>query len=165
MKLIFAAIGSLWMIACCPSSSSTHRDHDVQFLQILTRAGKFDMLDTFHGTYQKDLVPGVAKTTMWLTTREQEIILTALERYNFFSLPDTLYRRPAGEAIFPDFGTQMLRVKYNGKEKTVVWDSGIELLPLKKYAPSIEKIMDLITDIVVSKPEYKALPPAKGVYY
>ena len=43
-----------------------------------------DELDTFHGTYQKDLIPGTVKTSMWLTTREQEIILTNLEQIGFF---------------------------------------------------------------------------------
>jgi len=123
-----------------------------------------DELDTFHGTYQKDLVPGTVKTTMWLTTREQEIIATALERYRFFSLPDTVYKIPVNETISPNLGTQVLRIKYNGKDKTVVWDSGLELAAHNKYKYFIASITQLIGDIVASKPEYKALPVTKGAY-
>ncbi len=136
--------------------------HDPQFVQIFYRYG-LNELDTFHGTYQKDLViNGTIKTTMWLTTREQEIIATALENYRFFSLPDVIYKRPPNVHVSPDHGLQVLRIKYNGKDKTVVWDFPIDIKNKNKYF--IESITQLIWDIVTSKPEYKALPPIKGGY-
>ncbi|HEY9165240.1 MAG TPA: hypothetical protein VIS48_03665 [Candidatus Kryptonia bacterium] len=164
MKMFVPLVGCLLFAGCCLFSSSSEGSHDVQFVQIFLHTGALDELDTFHGTYQKDLIPGTVKTTMWLTTREQEIIATALERYKFFSLPDTIYKFPANETISPNLGTQVLRVKYNGKDKTVVWDSGLELATHNKYKYFIESITQLIGDIVASKPEYKALPPAKGGY-
>lgn len=162
MKLSLALVGSLLATGCCVSPPSSEGGHDVQFIQIFLHTGVLNELDSFHGTYQKDLVPGTVKTTMWLTTREQEIIVTALDHYRFFSLPDTVYKRAVNERVSPDFGLQVLRIKYGNQDKTVVWDSPID--PHNKSKYFIESIMQLIWNIVTSKPEYKALPPTKGGY-
>jgi len=77
-------------------------------------------------------------------------------------LPDTIYKRPPSEQVEPDLGLQVLRIKYKGLDKTVVWDYPISQRCKNKYF--IESITQLIWDIVTSKPEYKALPPRKGVY-
>ncbi len=162
MKLFLALVGGILMTGCCLFSPPLESRHDVQFVQIFLHTGALDELDTFHGTYQKDLVPGTVKTTMWLTTREQEIILTALERYRFSSLPDTIYKRPTNETVEPDLGPQVLRIKHKNQDKTVVWDSPIDSHNKLRYF--IGSIVQLIGDIVASKPEFKALPPVKGGY-
>lgn len=89
MKTISVLFTSALLVSCSPAPTENN-EHDNQFIQIFYHSGLYDELDTFHGTYQKDLIPGMAKTTMWLTTREQEIILDKVERCNFFSLPDTI---------------------------------------------------------------------------
>ncbi len=99
---------------------------------------------------------------MWLTQREQEIVATALDHYRFFSLPDTVHKRPSHESVSPDVGLQVLRIKYNGRDKTVVWDSPIDAHNKDKYF--LQSLTQLTWDIVTSKTEYKALPPAKGGY-
>ncbi len=162
MKLFVPLVGSLVMIGCCIFSSPSGVSHDVQFVQIFMHTNALDELDTFRGTYQKDLIPGTVKTTMWLTTREQDIIANALDHYRFFSLPDTIYKRPTYQSVEPDLGPQMLRIKYKNQDKTVVWDSPID--PHNKSKYFIERLTQLIWDIVTSKPEYKALPPTKGGY-
>lgn len=162
MKLFLALVASLLITGCCVFSSSSEGSRDVQFVEIFMHTGKLNELDTFHGTYQKDLIHGTVKTTLWLTTREQEIIAAALDNYRFFSLPDTVYKRPANEGVTPDIGLQVLRIKYGNQDKTVVWDSPID--PHNKSKYFIENITRLIWDIVTSKPEYKALPPTKGGY-
>ena len=86
---VFVSFTILW---CGASSQLPQVNHDPQFIQIFYQTRFFDELDTFHGTYQKDLGPDTAKTEMWLTTREQEIILTKLEGMKFFSFPDVLDR-------------------------------------------------------------------------
>src|SRR6266446_5939313 len=82
------------LISSCGIFSSVNSDHDPQFIQIFYHSGALDELDTFHGAYQKDLIPGTAKTTMWLTKREQEIILTKVEQIRFFSFPDFIDQQP-----------------------------------------------------------------------
>lgn len=135
--------------------------HQDLFLQLFLHYNMADELDTFHGIYQKDLIPGTVRTEMYLTPNEQEVILTALERYHFFSLPDTLHSSPNVKR-FPDFGAQVLRVKTKDIDKTVVWFYPID----RKYKADVyvEHIISLIQDIVYAKPEYKALPPTKGGY-
>jgi len=101
---------------------------------------------------------------MWLTTREQEILLTKIENAGFFSFPDTIHKSP-NVIQQPDHGAQILRIKYKDQDKTVVWyypiDTKAEYKFFKYY---IEGIKQLLYDIIVSKPEYKALPPVKGGY-
>jgi hypothetical protein len=162
VKLFIIFVGISLVAGCCVFHQSSESGHDVQFVKIFLHIGRHDELDTFRGTYQKDLIPGTVKTTMWLTTREQEIILTASERYRFFSLPDTIYERPANEHIYPDLGLQVLRIKYKDRDKTVVWDSPIP--PRNKSGYFIESIVQIIEVIIESKPEYKALPHRKGLY-
>ena len=160
MKFILILCASVTLTSCSCISHLVG-GHDKQFLQIYYHCG-VTLIDTFHGIYRKDLVPGSATTTMWFTTREQEILLTNLERFRFFSLPDTLYATP-NVHMEPNPGEQILRVKCGNREKTVVWYSPID--PKYKGASYyIGHIMDLLIEIIVSKPEYKVLPTTKGGY-
>ncbi len=161
MKWALMLLTSAFLSGCTIFSSGVSRDHDVQFIEIFYHSGLHDELDTFHGTYQKDLIPGVAKTNMWLTEREQEIILSKLEQVRFFALPDTV-RRPPNTTVSPDLGPQVIRVKYNDRDKTVVWFDPID--PRSKVKWYIESLQELLNDIILSTPEYKALPPRKGGY-
>ena len=144
----------------CPDSNG---EHDAQLVQIFYKSGRNE-LDTFHNTYQKDLVSaGIVKTGMWLTTREQEIILAHLEFINFFRLPETIYAQP-NVVISPDQGAQWLRVKYKEKDKTVIWYYPLPADRFDNYDYRLESTRDLLRVIIESKPEYKALPPVKGGY-
>ena len=161
MKNALPLLATTFLFSCSIFAPKADTDHDVQFLQIFFHYNKFDELDTFHGTYQKDLVPGTATTTMWLTQREQEIILTNVERAGFFSLPDTIHPEP-NVIVSPDFGAQIIRIKYRDKDKTVVWYDPMD--PRSKARSRVDHLRRLLNDIIWSKPEYKALPPAKGIY-
>jgi hypothetical protein len=161
IKLVFTiAIILFAPYAFCQDSSG---DHDPQLMQIYFKFG-LNELDTFHNTYQKDLVSaGTVKTGMWFTTREQEIILTQLNRIIFFNLPDTIHAQP-NVVISPSHGPQTLRVKYKGMDKTVVWYYPLPEDVVNNFDYRLESTRDLLWDIIESKPEYKALPPVKGGY-
>src|SRR5260370_741606 len=116
---------SVLHLGCCGLSSTSGGKYDAQFIQIFYHSGLLDELDTFHGTYQKDLIPGTATTPMWLTTREQEILQTNIEQIKFFSFPDTIHR-PPNIVVAPDLGPQVLRIKYKNQDKTVVWYDPID---------------------------------------
>lgn len=147
-------IFAFFLVSCCPNL--TKDTHDEQFLQIYYHHN-LHTLDTFHGIYQKDLITdGYAKTTMWLTMREQEMLLTKLEHYRFFSWPDTLHRQP-GVFQSPDGGTHILRVKYKEIEKIFVWYDTSDTSTF-----GIDRIGELLYDIISSKTEYKALPEEKA---
>jgi hypothetical protein len=136
--------------------------HDPQKVQIFYQYFAADELDTFHGTYQKDLIPGTAQTEMWLTTREQEIILYKLEEIKFFSWPDTLPMQPFS-VVDAEHRNQILRIKTAGHDKSVVWHFPVRNDCIYRY--SLDELKQLLNAIIESKPEYKALPHTKGVYY
>jgi len=154
-RLLFLAAGVL-LSSCsvfCPCSKT---DHDPQFIQIYYRFHALEELDTFNGTFQKDLVPGSATATMWFTTRDQEIILFKLEQIHFFAFPDTIYSLP-NQIVTPNLGPSILRIKYKNLDKTLVW-----------YYPNdynqLDDLRELFYNIIFSKKEYKALPPQKSYY-
>ncbi|HLP17755.1 MAG TPA: hypothetical protein VK470_15940 [Bacteroidota bacterium] len=156
----FVLVVCCCIVSCSSGVSPERTEHDDQFVQIYFHDNLLDELDTYHGTFQKDLVmDGTARTTMWLTTNEQEIIVTAIERYRFFSLPDTI---PAIYTVMPDLGPKELRMKYKGKEKTIVWYQGVD--PHDKSMYFVEQLRSLLWNIIVAKPEYKALPESHGGY-
>lgn len=155
-RILFLAV-SVLLSSCsvfCPCSKT---EHDPQFIQIFYQLGHAYELDTFKGTFKKDLVlDGTAKTTMWLTTRDQEIILYELDEMGFFRLQDTIKSIP-NMILLPSTGPSKLRIKYKDMDKTVIW-----FYPYDDKR--IDELRNLFNDIIFSKQEYKALPPAKSAY-
>ncbi len=135
---------------------------DNQFLQIYFKYGFRNELNTFNKTYQKDLVmDGTITTEFHFTESEQNIILKKASEINFFLFPDVFQPYPPQE-LYPDPGSQTLRIKYLNNDKTVVWE-----YPLNSNDPQaadLKEINDLIISIIESKPEYLSLPPARGGY-
>jgi hypothetical protein len=111
---------------------------------------------------QKDLVmDGIAQTQVWLTAEEQDTILAEVRRSDFFHWPDTIRAHPQ-IAFEPNPGRQFLRVQYQEQDKTVSW---YYPLPANHdHAERLSALQDLLITIIVAKPEYKALPPARGGY-
>jgi hypothetical protein len=149
----------LLLSGCCVAQNNNTPDE--QFVQVYLHYGYHDEINTFEQTLQKDLIPDTVRIPFWFTKREQEIILTTAERFSFFSFPDTVYKQH-NVVIAPDFGPQMLRIRAGNKDKTIVWFEPHD--KRFKYYPLLIELRNLIIDIVVSKPEYKALPATKGGY-
>ena len=158
LSLLFA----LTPMGCCPCLNLVEgQHHDSQVLQIYMHTGYRDEIDSFQGFLQKDLVSDTVRIPFWFTTREQEIILSKLERSRFFSFPDTIHAEP-DVTESPNGGAQILRVKYADKDKAVVWFYPPERS--SKFFSLVLAIRNLIYDIAVSRPEYKALPQPKAGY-
>jgi len=165
LRIVVCITASIVLSGCCLLSPIFSTGHDPQFLRVYYRNG-LDVLDTFHGTYQKDLVEaGTTNAPMWLTTREQQILLEALQENSFFTLPDVIHAQP-NVIVFPSHGPDTLRVEYEGRTKTVVWYWPLPIAtnPLDDVGARVLDIRSILWDIIFSKPEYKALPPAKGGY-
>jgi hypothetical protein len=161
--IIFLAFAAVLLPLGCSVLPWNWSGHDPQKLQIFFQLGLNDELDTFHGTYQNDLVHGTGKTEMWLTTREQEIILTKLEEIKFFSLPDTLAAE-ANATVSPDVGDQIIRIKTGDYDKTVFWHAPLTAQGKSQFH-RVAELIQLLNDIIHSQPEYKAMPPSKNVYH
>jgi hypothetical protein len=163
VNIILLLAVSLILFSSCNDSSV---EPDIQFVQVYFKYEFKNELNTFENTFQKDLVlDGVKKIDFWLSTEEQNNILKKAKEINYFTFPDTFKFIPKDNisvSIDPNPGDQILRIKYQSKDKTTIWtypvvenDSQfIELLELRKY----------IKSIIESKPEYKSLPPARGGY-
>jgi hypothetical protein len=158
--IFYAGIINLLMLDAC--SELSNDPADPQFVQIHFQYGFKNELNTFNGTYQKDLVmDGIIKVPFWLTTSEQNMIVEKVLAVNFFAFPDTFYRIQDLIAE-PDPSPDFLRVKYGNYEKAVVW-----FLPMdtnNSYAQSLRELAELIKAIIEANPEYKKLPPARGGY-
>jgi hypothetical protein len=148
--------------SCSTSANSPEPTVDVQFVEVDLQSGYADELNTFTQTYQKDLVAdGTITVPFWLTSSEQQAILQKARDVGFFALPDTIHRK-GGMSYFisPDPSPDMLRLKYDNLDKTVVW-----FYPLDTNAvgsKSILEVSNFITQVIQAKPEYKVLPPARG---
>jgi len=151
----------LILIGC----SKTITAPDLQLLKIHFYYGFGNELNTFEQTYTKDLVlDGYITVDFWLTEAEQERIKNKFGAVDFFSFPDTLIYQMGTNSIMvsihPDPGWQFLRVADENRDKIVYWRYPIP--EGNEFVPSLAELKKLIIDIIESKPEYKALPPANG---
>ncbi len=135
---------------------------DTQSVKVLFKYGFRDQVDTFNGTLTKDLIlNGTTTVAFSFTSAQQDSVIRALERSDFFHLPDTLFPVP-GVAISPNPGVQVLRVQCEGRTKTLVWNDVLDASD-----PRTEKVLRLwgaLEGIVRSTDTYRSLPPASGGY-
>lgn len=163
--VFFTSIIHLIMLEACSKLSNypaNPQPADSQFVQIRFQYGFKNELNTFDGTYQKNLVwDGTIKVPFWLTTNEQSMIIEKAMATNFFAFPDTLHKEQ-GVSIMPDPSPDFLRLKYENQERSVVWFFPLDTS--NSYVQSVHELADLIRMIIEAKPEYKRLPPARGGY-
>ncbi|MBU2447384.1 MAG: hypothetical protein KJ666_17675 [Bacteroidetes bacterium] len=164
INIFLFIVVSFVMFTSCKDSSSV--EPETQFVQIYFKYDFKNELNTFENTFQKDLVlDGVRKINFWLSTEEQNSILEKVNEINYFSMPDTfkyISEDSVSVSIEPNPGEQILRIKYQSKDKTTIWTYPVvendsrftDLLALRKYIKSIIEL----------KQEYKRLPPARGGY-
>jgi hypothetical protein len=160
MKNIFVSISLCLLIISCQDSSV---EPEIQFVQIFFKYDFNNELNTFENTYQKDLIlDGTIKVKFWLTSEEQNRILNKASEIGFFSLPDTLKNDTTLVMIDPNPGEQILRIKYDVKDKIVTWIYPVDLN--EPHVDDLSELSTLIISVIESKPEYKKLPPSRGGY-
>jgi len=100
----------------------------------------------------------------WLTAEEQNKILNKVNEVDFFSMPDTFQYSSEDSIIIliPDPGEQILRIKYEQKDKTIIWS--FLVLANNQQFNELLQFKNFIISIIESKPEYKILPPHRGGY-
>jgi hypothetical protein len=118
-------------------------------------------LNTFEGTYTKDMVldpPITIKLT--LSDAELEQIRQKMVEIGFFDYPENFPLRTDFE-VTPrtDY---YIRVENGSSVKEVSWNSNSMLE--NNVQDNLLQLVDLIRSVVEQKPEYKALPPARGGY-
>ncbi|HEX9974492.1 MAG TPA: hypothetical protein VGD14_20660 [bacterium] len=164
-KCFFKILKIICWILFFGSCSKTITEPEPQLLKIHCYYGFSNELNTFEQTYTKDLVlDGYVTVEFWLTEAEQESIRTKLDVVDFFSFPDTLIYQMGTDSIMvriePDPGWQFLRVADEHRDKIVYWRYPFP--EGNEFVPHLIELKNLIIDIIESKPQYRALPPARG---
>jgi len=122
-------------------------------------------LDTFHGTFTKDMVMDPAITIeLVLSAEEMDSVYQKMAEIDFFNYPDEFSVDVPEGAIKTEvapYSTYSFRVTYGGKTKELLWHDKITNSDEK--ADKLKELINLIRNIVESKEEYKNLPePGSG---
>ena len=145
---------------CTPSTETEKIAHDEQFVEIHLQYSFVDELNTFEGTFTKDLVmDGSVTLEFWLSKDDQESIMELAEQVSFFSLPNTILPTP-GVSIAPDPSPDRLRIKSGDVGNTVNWSYPGD--PENKDFKNVIELSNYIMSIVRNTEIYKALPEARG---
>lgn len=127
--------------------------------------GARNVLNTYEGTYTKDLVLDPPVTTeLSLTQDEQNRIYQKMVDINFFEYPDTFSIAVDNEeaGFFTPFSTYYFKVEHNSTTKELLWED--KIFAEDEKADKLRELINFIREIVESKEEYKKLPPSTGGY-
>ena len=122
-------------------------------------------LDTFEGTFTKDMVTDPAITIhLTLTAEEMDSIYQKMVEIDFFNYPDQFsVTVPEGETktqVLP-YASYYFKVAYDGNIKELLWDD--KYTNSDAQADKLKELIFLIRDIIELKPEYQVLPePTSG---
>ena len=123
-------------------------------------------LNTFQGTYTKDMIVDPPITVNLLLSREElDRIYQKMVEIDFFDYPDefsvlVLPWMPTGEVT--PYSSYYFKVEYDSAIKELWWEDKITNRDEK--ADKLRELIDLIRDTVESKEEYGNLPLPRGGY-
>jgi hypothetical protein len=128
--------------------------------------GARNVLDTFKGTFSKDMVnaPGITIDLVFSPT-EMDSIYQKMVEIDFFNYPDEFTVVPPENgitSIVTPFNTYYFEVEYGDGFKTLEWVA--EITNPDPKADNLRELIHLIQGIIESKPEYQALPKPSGGY-
>ena len=150
----------LTMVGCSSTTDTEKTAHDEQFVEVQLQYGFVDELNTFEGTFTKDLVmDGSITVEFWLSNEDQESIKELVDQLSFFSLPNYIPAE-SGVMVEPNPSPDSLRIRLGSIDKTVVW-----FYPLDMENTDSKNLIELsnyIMFIVQKSDIYKALPEARG---
>ena len=160
MRFSICFVIFLFLLSECGTPTDVEKIHDEQLVKIHLQFGFVDELNTFEGTFTKDLVEdGSITVEFWLPKEDQESIIELAQELSFNSLPDTIPALP-GVLITPNPSPDSLRIKFEDMDKTVVWSypNDSENTDYKKVIELSEHIMSIVKE----SETYKLLPEARG---
>jgi len=127
--------------------------------------GARNELNTFNGTYTRDMVMDPPITVnLSLTEEDLDRIYEKMLEINFFDYPDEFSVSTAGGSfgIMTPYSSYYFKVEYDSSIKELRWKDEISY-PDEK-ADRLRELIQLITDIIEAKDEYKNLPEPTGGY-
>jgi hypothetical protein len=168
--LLMAACTFLAVISSCSTTKGqVSYPPDFNF-SLQYGMGRGSTISTFDNTYTKDLIQkGTAKAEMKLTPEEKEAVYRKMMDIDIFSYPDIFEPVSAGEqggSFIPHGGmpstSYSFSIQANGRTKQIFWNYIMDTRSEKAY--KLLELIDQIKMIIISKPEYKALPEPEGAY-
>lgn len=126
-------------------------------------------LDTFEGTYTKDMVadPSI-RIDLILTGDEKTIIYRKMVEISFFDYPDVFtvsVPRGGEKGIRTPYSSYYFKVEYESEIKELWWADNIVLKDsIDKEAENLKGLTELIRDIIESREEYQKLPEPRSAY-
>ncbi|MDP2917529.1 MAG: hypothetical protein Q8O16_06335, partial [Dehalococcoidia bacterium] len=128
--------------------------------------GAKNELNTFNGTYTKDMVQETSITVGFsLASEETNAIYQKMQEIGFFSYPDRfVVSVPPGAPVgtVTPHPSYYFKVQYGSQVKELWWDDSIRNDDAQ--ASKLRQLIQLIQNIIESKPEYKKLPAPKSGY-
>ena len=120
-----------------------------------------DILDTFNGTFTKDLIFDPAITIPFQLSNEQMIsVYQEMIEIDFFDYPD-VFSIPNRTAFQTPAERYHIVVRNGNISKTLDWtDEVIE--PVTSEADNLRNLFQIIMEMISASPEYKKLPEPKG---
>ncbi|NJD53862.1 MAG: hypothetical protein FIB07_13460 [Candidatus Methanoperedens sp.] len=119
-------------------------------------------LNTFKGTYMKDMVIDPSITVnLSLTKEEKQRIYQKMNDTNFFDYPGYFPQRQ-DRFVTPN-SVYRLKVEYDSKIKEVSWDDN-SLFEDENIEKGLNEIKGLIIEIIEDKEEYKIIPTPRALY-
>jgi len=138
-------------------------------------SGMQSELNTFQGTYTKDMVAD-SPITVKLSLSESDLdkIYKKMIEINFFSYPEefSIFVPPKPDEkvmrgrMVGGVSSYYFKVEYNSIVKELRWTDDVIEDDLKKdeRASRLRELIKLIEDIIESKEEYKKIPAPRGGY-
>jgi hypothetical protein len=159
--MVFSAILVIFAASLQNTGSPSPKNDSNFNLLFRYGVGAKNELNTFEDTYTKDMVldpPITIKLT--LSDAELEQIHQKMVQIGFFNYPENFPLRTDFE-VTPrtDY---YIKVENGSSVKEVSWNSNSMLE--NNIQNNLSQLVDLIRSVVEQKPEYKALPPARGGY-
>jgi hypothetical protein len=144
-----------------PSGDSYDSSQNVINIIFKYGVGARNELNTFEGTYTKDMVMDNPITTrMILSQEELRQIQQKITEIDLFSFPDNFSINPSGE-VTPQTD-YYIKVQNGSQIKEISWNDNS--LIESNMQNSLDQFVSYLVGIIEQKPEYKALPAARGGY-
>jgi hypothetical protein len=118
-------------------------------------------LNTFHGTFTKDLIiDGTVTARLIMSQEELKQIQQILVEIDFFNYPETF---PLKEPLTVPGYSYYLMVQNGTIIKEVTWGSN-SIINDENLEDNLNQLAYFLTNMITQKPEYTRLPPAEGGY-
>ncbi|GFN23898.1 hypothetical protein [Thermanaeromonas sp. C210] len=172
---IFAAIvlaAGLLLATGCGSggkSAETSPPEDFNFILKYGVEAK-NVLDTFAGTFTKDLInAGRVTTRLTLTPEEMAAVYAEMRRINILAYPEEFPpgQKKLGQVYVTPYPTYYLKVRMDGKVKEIYWEDitgGQNMSAQPQEAVQLRNLIDKIIGMIEAKEEFKQLPTPEGGY-